>query len=130
MPRRAMAYATAPPSSVVAGQSYTVSVTITNQSTLLRSPVAYPFVVRFYFYVQAGYTNKLSSTGAFSIEIVASGQAPVSYTFTVPASGYTIGYIKVALRNTLDTAYVGTTLQSSNFTIAAAEVIPGGSIAW
>ena len=129
MSRRALAYATAPPSTVVAGQSYTVSVTVTNQSTLLGAPAAYSFVVQFQLFAQVGAIIGQVDSKSYNVWIGASGQAHVNYTFTAPATGYNSGYVKVKLLNTAGTTAVGTTLQSSDFTITA-DLIPGGSIGW
>ena len=120
------------PGTVVAGSTVTVPVIVTNTSVYAGTTekVPYTVVVRFRFYVKAGATIGQSDAKAYSIWIDAGGQAHVNYTFTVPSAGYTLGYVKVELRNTGDSVFIGTTLQSSDFTITSATITPGATIAF
>lgn len=124
MPRKAFGFATAPPSSVVAGQSYTVSVTVTNQSKLGGVLAEYIFMVRFQLYID-GVSKGMSSYG---IDISAGDTATQAYTFTVPTVGST-GYILASLATTDGTIRLAPVLEG-DFTITQPQVIPGGAIAW
>ena len=127
MPKRQMAFAAAPPATVVEGMSYSTQVKITNLSTRADVPWEYTFKVKFELHLYG--MDVPYDTKTNTVWIAESGEALSSYVMTVP-TGFVGTYGTLLVR--LLTSNEARVLKQVNgdFLIASAAVEPSGLISW
>lgn len=115
-------YCAAPPSSMIVGNTYTCSVTVTNQSTKAGVPAAYTFNVS--ILIKVGTTVVFSATNALSL--AAGASAIAGWTFTIPAANTGSGFAQVTLFDANKTTQLAQTPQAT-FMVTSSTTPPPGS---